>query len=265
MHDSEHWTDTESDMTTDKIQEALLSKPQRGKKRENLSLTERLELTRTRNREHAKSTRSRKKARLQELCDREVAWEKYHAKEMLDSARRRCVSEFMQFHYQHQLEDDIKRRRINWTTVHDSQDAMIAGSCDSSSDITVRACNIHEGPKDDSSERCEEYDDNKETTFTADKFPQGRPKENDYKNNKNSCSNENEPIGESSSPSSSPSSRNQFDGTHADETRQRCEDKEYAEDAPEKKYASWKDFVRNALEFIRLSVGPVSDETKVGG
>lgn len=41
----------------DQIEAALRSKPQRGRKRENLSVLERLELTRTRNREHAKSTR----------------------------------------------------------------------------------------------------------------------------------------------------------------------------------------------------------------
>ena len=42
---------------SDKIRDALSSKPQRGKKRQNLNDLERLELTRTRNREHAKSTR----------------------------------------------------------------------------------------------------------------------------------------------------------------------------------------------------------------
>jgi len=41
----------------EKVAEALRSKPQRGRKRDNLSEKERLELTRTRNREHAKSTR----------------------------------------------------------------------------------------------------------------------------------------------------------------------------------------------------------------
>ena len=41
----------------EKVEEALRSKPQRGKKREDLSAKERLELTRTRNREHAKTTR----------------------------------------------------------------------------------------------------------------------------------------------------------------------------------------------------------------
>jgi hypothetical protein len=41
----------------EKVEAALNSKPQRGRKREDLSEKERLELTRTRNREHAKSTR----------------------------------------------------------------------------------------------------------------------------------------------------------------------------------------------------------------
>jgi hypothetical protein len=43
------------------------SKPQRGRKRSNLTDEERQELTRTRNRQHAKSTRERKKARLEEV------------------------------------------------------------------------------------------------------------------------------------------------------------------------------------------------------
>jgi hypothetical protein len=41
----------------EEVEAALRSKPQRGRKRENLNAEERLELTRTRNREHAKSTR----------------------------------------------------------------------------------------------------------------------------------------------------------------------------------------------------------------
>jgi hypothetical protein len=41
----------------EKVEAALRSKPQRGRRREDLSEKERLELTRTRNREHAKSTR----------------------------------------------------------------------------------------------------------------------------------------------------------------------------------------------------------------
>jgi hypothetical protein len=95
-----------------KIKEALQSRPQRGKKRDNLSLPERLELTRTRNREHAKSTRIRKKARHQELCDRETEWKKYQMKEILDTARRRCVVEFVEFRFQRGLHDDVAKCAI---------------------------------------------------------------------------------------------------------------------------------------------------------
>ena len=45
------------DVRTEKIRGALNSKHQRGKKRQDLNQLERQELTRTRNREHAKSTR----------------------------------------------------------------------------------------------------------------------------------------------------------------------------------------------------------------
>jgi hypothetical protein len=45
------------DVRTEKNRDALNSKPQRGKKRQNLNQLERQELTRTRNREHAKSIR----------------------------------------------------------------------------------------------------------------------------------------------------------------------------------------------------------------
>ena len=45
------------DVRTEKIRDALNSKPQRGKKRQDLNQLERQVLTRTRNREHAKSTR----------------------------------------------------------------------------------------------------------------------------------------------------------------------------------------------------------------
>lgn len=41
----------------EEVEAALRSKAQRGRKRDNLSVSERLELTRTRNREHAKGTR----------------------------------------------------------------------------------------------------------------------------------------------------------------------------------------------------------------
>jgi len=50
-------TKEEKNIRKQEVEAALRSKPQRGRKRENLNAEERLELTRTRNREHAKSTR----------------------------------------------------------------------------------------------------------------------------------------------------------------------------------------------------------------
>jgi hypothetical protein len=49
--------DATTGVRQEKVVAALKSKPQRGKRREDLSEKERVELTRTRNREHAKSTR----------------------------------------------------------------------------------------------------------------------------------------------------------------------------------------------------------------
>jgi hypothetical protein len=77
------------------IEAALRSKPQRGRKRDNLSEVERLELTRTRNREHAKSTRNRKKARYQELLDNEQKLDGYLKTEELNDKRRSCVLDFL--------------------------------------------------------------------------------------------------------------------------------------------------------------------------
>jgi hypothetical protein len=117
-----------------KIKEALQSRPQRGKKRDNLSLPERLELTRTRNREHAKSTRIRKKARHQELCDRETEWKKYQMKETLDTARRRCVVEFVEFRFQRGLYDDI----VNFTPKnHEAKCAITTLSDDPSLSLSL--------------------------------------------------------------------------------------------------------------------------------
>jgi hypothetical protein len=50
--------EAEKKIRKEEVEAALNSKPQRGRKRENLNAEERMELTRTRNREHAKSTRS---------------------------------------------------------------------------------------------------------------------------------------------------------------------------------------------------------------
>mmetsp|Transcript_53512 Transcript_53512/g.130284 ORF Transcript_53512/g.130284 Transcript_53512/m.130284 type:complete len:632 (-) Transcript_53512:219-2114(-) len=78
----------------DKVQEALLSKPQRGKKRDDLNQSERIALTRTRNREHAKSTRARKKARYQELLDAE---DKYNEMKLIDDLRSERAAVLQRF------------------------------------------------------------------------------------------------------------------------------------------------------------------------
>lgn len=78
------------------VDAALHSKPQRGRKRENLSELERLELTRTRNREHAKSTRIRKKARYDELLLAEKQLKEIRDRDELTLQRRRAVIGFVQ-------------------------------------------------------------------------------------------------------------------------------------------------------------------------
>jgi len=75
------------DIRRSKINDALRSKPQRGRKRDELSAEERMELTRTRNREHAKSTRVRKKVRYQELLDQEQRFEDFKQAEALRAKR----------------------------------------------------------------------------------------------------------------------------------------------------------------------------------
>jgi len=79
-----------------KIQVALQSKPQRGKKRKDLTEEERLELTRQRNREHARSTRQKKKARLDELEEIETRYLSLKRRETLNNHRRRHIVEFVE-------------------------------------------------------------------------------------------------------------------------------------------------------------------------
>lgn len=77
------------------VEAALRSKPQRGRKRENLTVLERLELTRTRNREHAKSTRIRKKARYQELLDSEKIYHNFLKEIELKENRKQGIYNFL--------------------------------------------------------------------------------------------------------------------------------------------------------------------------
>ena len=73
------------------IVDAMNSKPQRGRKRNNLTDEERQELTRTRNRQHAKSTRERKKARLEELTKIEEQYNDLLGRLGTEDDRRRVV------------------------------------------------------------------------------------------------------------------------------------------------------------------------------
>lgn len=84
------------EVRSDKIWDALNSKPQRGKKRQNLSELERLELTRTRNREHAKSTRMKKKVRLEDLIETENKYLALKEKEKLIATRVKHLVQFVE-------------------------------------------------------------------------------------------------------------------------------------------------------------------------
>ncbi|GMH48467.1 hypothetical protein TL16_g00295 [Triparma laevis f. inornata] len=75
----------------EEVMNALGSKPQRGRKRSNLTEAQRQELTRTRNRQHAKSTRERKKAKLDELTIIEGKFVEIQTEKELDHARKRTV------------------------------------------------------------------------------------------------------------------------------------------------------------------------------
>jgi hypothetical protein len=85
----------EEQIRKEEVEKALLSKPQRGRRRDNLSNSERLELARTRNREHAKSTRIRKKARVQELEEMEKQHKMLVTKEHISQKRREIVVDFL--------------------------------------------------------------------------------------------------------------------------------------------------------------------------
>ena len=92
------------------IEKALRSKSQRGRKRANLNEVERLELTRTRNREHAKSTRIRKKMRYEELLDYEARIKAIESKEDLDNRRRSCFINFL--NYREQMMNELSLANI---------------------------------------------------------------------------------------------------------------------------------------------------------
>ena len=74
-----------------KIESALKSTPQRGKKRNELNDEERHELTRSRNREHARATRVRKKRKYEELVEKETQLEQLLQKQELEAKRREAI------------------------------------------------------------------------------------------------------------------------------------------------------------------------------
>jgi hypothetical protein len=87
--------DHEELIRREEVVKALHSKPQRGRKRRNLNEEERQELTRTRNREHAKSTRERKKQRHLELLDMERLYQEVKRQQDMQGQRREIVCRFV--------------------------------------------------------------------------------------------------------------------------------------------------------------------------
>lgn len=87
----------QKEVRTDEVEKALMSKPQRGKKRNNLNNDERKELTRSRNRLHAKTTRQRKKARYDELVDCEQKYLQFMQEKAQSDSRKNSVLKFIAF------------------------------------------------------------------------------------------------------------------------------------------------------------------------
>jgi len=78
-----------------KVKAALQSQHQRGRKRSELSAQERQELTKTRNREHARNTRLRKKARHNQLVDAERRLKPLLQSKLLVEERLKCLHRFL--------------------------------------------------------------------------------------------------------------------------------------------------------------------------
>jgi len=85
----------EGKVRVDEVERALKSKPQRGKKRENLTVSEKKELTKTRNRMHATKTRIRKKARHDELVECEREYHKLMKEREHEVSRKKTILDFM--------------------------------------------------------------------------------------------------------------------------------------------------------------------------
>ncbi len=85
----------QSVICANKVEKALRSRPQRGKKRTDLTVEERNELTRKRNREHARNTRLRKKVRELELEENQKTLESFLASKKLHSERIDRLKQFL--------------------------------------------------------------------------------------------------------------------------------------------------------------------------
>ncbi len=85
----------QSVICANKVEKALRSQPQRGKKRTDLTVEERNELTRKRNREHARNTRMRKKVREMELEENQKTLQSFLASKKLHSERIECLKQFI--------------------------------------------------------------------------------------------------------------------------------------------------------------------------
>lgn len=105
----------------EKIIEALKSENQRGKKRQDLNDMERLELTRTRNREHAKSTRLRKKARYDELLKFEEHMQSILKTNDLREERENCVQNFLS------VRQDMLNKKLSRAPVKDDDASLKDG------------------------------------------------------------------------------------------------------------------------------------------
>ena len=93
---SSHQASPPKKVRPEQIEAALRSKPQRGRRRDELNELERRELNRTRNREHAKTTRIRKKARYEELVEQERQLHALERRQTLQTQRRQAVLQYLQ-------------------------------------------------------------------------------------------------------------------------------------------------------------------------
>ena len=148
----------------EEVEAALKSKPQRGRKRANLNEMERLELTRTRNREHAKSTRVRKKARYEELLDCERRLQERSETEKLIEGRRQTVLDFVSLR-----ERMLRSYRSTDLSIESDETVAVTNAADDKVEVHDVVANIgtfsfvggnsKESEKDSASVRMKKFDE----------------------------------------------------------------------------------------------------------